>query len=150
MLLCQARRPSTWRVPWWAVLGPTPPPRELAGSEKVPCTSEHIGHYRGRMCSLLNVAEDKDEQNRRNRLSPVRPLGPWAHSVNILRSVTESFRGAFQRTSSSVLGLSCGEIHTHRLSMAVFLIAGMNASWQESRTCQGMLASMTGVRLRLN
>ena len=51
-----------------------------------------------------NTAEDKDEQNRRNRLSPIRPWGP-GHTVNVLESVMKSFRDAFERTSSSVLGL---------------------------------------------
>lgn len=78
MLLCQ--NAQTFNLEGSLVSGPGPPlphPRELTSSEK---GSLHLGAHhslqRPYVFFTANIAEDKDEQNRRNRLGPVHPRGP--------------------------------------------------------------------------
>ena len=110
----------------WA---PTPHPRELTGSEK---GSLHLGAHRSLQRPYVfiteNTAEDKDEQNRRNRLSPIRPWGP-GHTLLTSWNLLGSHSGTLLKGRPALCWVLSGdEIHTHSLSLAVFLIAGMNAS----------------------
>lgn len=56
MLLCQNAQTFNLEGSLVSSPGPhSPTPVNWPVQKKVPCTSEHIGHYRGRMCSLLKT-----------------------------------------------------------------------------------------------